>query len=195
MLFQERIGNDAGQQRHAAPPIGRGWGERGGSRKASGCTSGRHVAVEIRKSSTSRLLNRTFYNFSTGKRPCVLLFARKPVLLRSWGVRNFFDETLLSLRTRLRSPRSKLLTSEREAETSVPCKKIVLRANVCFRAHPIAQPPERTTSEAFQALQWPCDIHTILNLESCKCARMRSHWWYCALAHLRGGNWLKDRKN
>ena len=44
-----------------------------------------------------------------------------------------------------------------------------------FDAHPIAQPWRHTTSKAFQALQWLCDIYTILNFESCKCVRMRYH--------------------
>jgi len=46
------------------------------------------------------------------------------------------------------------------------------------------------TSEAFQVTKGQCLIYTILNLECCKCARMRFHfvkvWRWCAVGHLTG---------
>jgi len=54
---------------------------------------------------------------------------------------------------------------------SVPSKKILHWANVCFSAHAVAQPCRRhTNSEVFQGL---CHTYTILNLECYKYARMR----------------------
>ena len=54
-------------------------------------------------------------------------------------------------------------------------------------AHAIAPPCRHTISEALQGL---CNRNAILNLECCKCARMRFDaqmvWWCCAVAHIDG---------
>ena len=69
--------------------------------------------------------------------------------------------------------------------TSVPSKKILHWANVCFIAHAIVQPCRHTNSETFQALLRLCGIYMILNLECCcKCARMRFHCANCLAALL-----------
>jgi len=75
-----------------------------------------------------------------------------------------------------------------------PLRKSSHWANVCFSAHAIAQPCTHTKSEALRALQRLCLIYAILNLECCKCARMRLHCAnvvlvllrVCAVALLRG---------
>jgi len=57
--------------------------------------------------------------------------------------------------------------------TSVPSKKILHWAKVCCSGHAVAQTCRHTTNEAFQSVKGLCNINMILNLECCKCARMR----------------------
>jgi len=54
--------------------------------------------------------------------------------------------------------------------SSVPCKKILRWANVCFSTHSISQLCRHTTGETFPKA---FAMYTIWNFECCKCARMR----------------------
>jgi len=58
---------------------------------------------------------------------------------------------------------------------SVSSKKILRWAKVCFSAHAITQPCRHTNSETFQAFKGLCDLKKTLNLECCKCAKMKFH--------------------
>jgi len=54
--------------------------------------------------------------------------------------------------------------------------KSYITLSKCFcTARTVAQPCTHFNNEAFQALKGVCGIHTILNLECCKCARIRFH--------------------
>jgi len=56
--------------------------------------------------------------------------------------------------------------------SSVPSRKILHWATAYFSEHAITQPCRCTTGEAFQAVK---GLRDILNLQCCKCARMRFH--------------------
>ena len=86
---------------------------------------------------------------------------------------------------------------------SVPSKKILRWANVCFvarEAHATAQPCRHTTGEAFPTFKGICDIYRIkLAVRENENSTARIVWLYCiAIVHL-GGNtvgwcqWITNR--
>ena len=124
--------------------------------------------------------------------------------LRNWGRSSIFypflNQILFSsavnvwrkLRSHPQDKKKGMKTEKTSRKFFLTSKKILPWANVCFRAHAIAQPCRHTTSKAFQAVKRLCDIYTILNLKYCKCAWMRFH---CANALVVLCSWAQKMKS
>ena len=71
---------------------------------------------------------------------------------------------------------------------SVPCKKILHRANICVSAHAISQPCRHTTSETFRKVYAMYIRYQIWNVASAQECDFTAQMlcWFCAVVHLRG---------